>query len=42
MHYGSDELTVDGPEILNLYMVEDGENPRMVIDNLKVTQAQER
>ncbi|WP_338744134.1 hypothetical protein V3D52_14925 [Pseudomonas putida] len=42
MHYGSDELTVDGPEILHLYMVEDGENPRMVIDNLKVTQAQER
>ncbi|ATB67720.1 hypothetical protein [Pseudomonas mosselii] len=42
MHYGSDELTVDGPEILHLYMVEDVENPRMVIDNLKVTHAQER
>ncbi|MFK0092127.1 hypothetical protein [Pseudomonas sp. NPDC090592] len=42
MHYGSDEVTVDGPEILHLYMVEDGENPQMVIDNLKVMQAPER
>jgi hypothetical protein len=39
MHYGSDELTVNGPEILHLHMVEDGENPRMVIDNVHVTQA---
>ncbi|MCE7766427.1 hypothetical protein GQL56_27720 [Pseudomonas putida] len=36
--YGTDQFIVDGPEIVTLYIGEDGENKQMVIDTLAVTE----
>lgn len=38
MSYGTDEFVVDGPEIVTLYIGEEGDGRHMVMDNLEVTE----
>ncbi|MFJ4455831.1 hypothetical protein ACIP1G_18350 [Pseudomonas sp. NPDC089392] len=36
MRYGTDEFIIEGPEVVTLYIVDDREGLRMVLDNLEI------